>query len=1100
MNPAEWYSIFLTRRKLSASSGDPLYSYKIAEAEYVTLTDTLKLHTHWARDWDCCFVLYATEWWRRCYEGGYWSWDPILRSINKATLPPADRNLLAASGFKKWRRPVTESLRGNDFIGTIVLECGLPFKVLESEHYLADVITDLYEELGAISSIQSEHLGLVRSIPSVKRLPQTLQKDAFFYLLLQFVKGLVDVNEKYGISASDNPAERLDSLSKDWRDQFPLRIDGGADKGFIDRLLTGVTKTQKYQPTIVRMRHQLVWRKDEWRLKTMLNIKGGIYQLSAIGIPDDAFEELSNKLEIHIETSSGDQRIGYAFKKSQPDGLMLDAVNDYPMSGGGLGDREPYLLDPKSFRKIPMKTAGVDLDEAAEPLIFAAPTDLSDQDIEGGWELVTAGSAQLKHGQYRVLCTEEAVLLAGEWKPLGQLVLEDKAYAIYEVSSEIELQQRGNTFQLEFSAETEAYSYEPAPSVNGFEFCKEENKAIYRGWPKIYKVRADGAVAGLVGSGLEYLKGKQWTRWSPEVAGKVKIRLTNGSRVLFCKTLRVLPAGLLVEFNAAERKVLLVHSSAFTVTIYSEAKTEIALTADGHSIYFPGTEWGGADLFELGLTPKGGETDSVILKVPYPSAQLHFSSSDGRLGYRARLYLHELIGSRLYINNLSSLPKIYRLKLSLLESGPPEELSVYRTLKVAAYGSFGLPLVNLRESILLLLSMTASIDVRVLVSCNDKAAVEIGFFEFSFDRLGDGCMRMHDPSEEMPMGVSAFRLDRPFDAETPPALLHRQEDGCWCLPDPEGVWFIYPAAEVKAQFRPLSYSLEKFGYGPMELAETLAMTRMQEAAVLLKNRRAVVMNRILDAMAVDASHPDWIELRELANAVRHLPLSSLDHFTLLCDHNDAILAAAAVLPEELVLRLSQEFAVIWARYPVDSWMAVFRHYHAYLVSTVPRYAEEVIRNRLAWIGRHLELTSIASVLTDNLYPTQGMADAHRINEQLAAYMIGNYLNGGEQGPGLRGRHDEDEKWPELPADILGPGFKALPAVVRKFITMHLSNYQRSVVYLPFILAAASVQPESVKLPGLTPLVHFKIRETIAFDEQWFADVYNFVQGFLLANT
>lgn len=89
MPPKDWLKKFLDDRQLSKSHGRPLYRYRMNEEEFDTLQLSLKTSALFGVDkvtkiscWNAAFVIYAAEWWRRCYDGGKWSWERIFNSFN----------------------------------------------------------------------------------------------------------------------------------------------------------------------------------------------------------------------------------------------------------------------------------------------------------------------------------------------------------------------------------------------------------------------------------------------------------------------------------------------------------------------------------------------------------------------------------------------------------------------------------------------------------------------------------------------------------------------------------------------------------------------------------------------------------------------------------------------------------------------------------------------------------------------------------------------------------------------------------------------------------------------------------------------------------
>ena len=93
----DFLSIFLQKRNLPYPDGRMLYAYQMNRSEYNDLQNKLKIccqnyslaellkNKYFSR----CFVLYASEWWKREYQGGVWSWDPIFSSITStlSTIP-----------------------------------------------------------------------------------------------------------------------------------------------------------------------------------------------------------------------------------------------------------------------------------------------------------------------------------------------------------------------------------------------------------------------------------------------------------------------------------------------------------------------------------------------------------------------------------------------------------------------------------------------------------------------------------------------------------------------------------------------------------------------------------------------------------------------------------------------------------------------------------------------------------------------------------------------------------------------------------------------------------------------------------------------------
>ena len=135
---AEWFKAFLEKRHLTRPSGGMLFSYRASKEEYLSLRTLLArnlgclLGTPWtfSSAAECaCFVLYASEWWRREYSGGPWRWTHILQSIGQPfELDVLERTAAVERGLRAWgHRPGGQ---GKKYLGAIVAHGGLPLQLV----------------------------------------------------------------------------------------------------------------------------------------------------------------------------------------------------------------------------------------------------------------------------------------------------------------------------------------------------------------------------------------------------------------------------------------------------------------------------------------------------------------------------------------------------------------------------------------------------------------------------------------------------------------------------------------------------------------------------------------------------------------------------------------------------------------------------------------------------------------------------------------------------------------------------------------------------------------------------------------------------------
>jgi len=1079
MNPSEWYKNFLFSRDISSSTGKPLYSYKTKEYEYASLAEVLKNNSTTSIDWDACFVLYATEWWRREYSGGHWTWEPILNRLDQR-IQVIDRSRLVEAGFSKWKRNIYQSPSGHDFIGTVVVECGIPLNILRDDHYLADIISETYQEVGGISSIGYEYFDMVRSIANRKRLPETLNKEPFIQLILETVQKLVKLNHEFELSKHDSPVTFLDSQYPTWREEFPIRIDDNEiAKKFLDNLLSEVSKIEMPSGFSISMICELECKEQKWQPVSHLSIKSGIHRYQNLGLKEDTFNQLSNKVEIFIDDQKGERRIGFAFKVSQKEGFRIDGLDKYR-----LVDNNPFSLflsDSKSGQRIDIETP-INILSFDEPLIFSQK--------ESKWVLKTSGSAKVPAATYRIIVKADSLLVCEEFDVIN-LLPEDKK--IIEIKSDCEIQDDDNFYKIRFANQSQTYHYEFHPSNNyhTIDYYRKENQNVYLGLPKIYQFDENGNLSLRITSGLEYYNGSQWKTLNSneEIVGNLRIRFTKEGETLFCRAISILPRDFKIEFmgsgtNSSTRKVTIHNSSGMSLTVKSKVQSKIFPEHQNRHIieFIESPDVDIPESFRVKLQSNDSPNE-VELQVPYPLNEFYFYDTSGQtLNNRQNLFLQKLHGVRLAIPNLSNSAVTNTLHLKLVDRFLDEAVQIGKSIKKETL-SGNIPIIRFQDQISKLFALTENIDARVEVSCQQKL-VEIRQFSskprFITENKTVSIITIED--EIQTIEAKAFRLDLPFSKDQIDDLKHLS-NGEWELPEGEGVWLIYPGHDSSQLFRPIAYkTLTKESFEGLEIDE------IHQAAVFPREQRLEALGQVIDQMCRDFNHPDWNRLHDLHKVTKHLPLATIDIWKVFAHHELGIIGLALRLPKEIVKQLTDEFSIVWHQISIDMWIKCFNQYKNYIQEQYTEQSELLLNYTLDHIENMLELPSVRWILENR---NEGIPN----NLDLIKHLIGIHLNGEHGQPGVRGRHDQ-EMWPDQLKEKLISSFIQLPQEIRHLLPLPQSipSYQQPVIYLPFILAVASTT-SLIQLPEFTTIERFRMMEIIDFDEAWFKEIYFYVRCF-----
>lgn len=243
---SDFLKIFLQKRELLYPNGMMLYAYQMNRMEYNDLQNRLKLccqnysltillkNDYFAR----CFVLYASEWWRREYKGGSWAWEPIFSSITNQELKNNQigiRSNAIISALQYWRYRIT-SRSGKKYLGAIVANGGIPSKFIQNANKNTPLIKILHSSIKfATENISNEYelLSYIKSLQNI--LPEPIRKEEIYELLTHIVLTIIKLKVDYQLQYDQNPIQTLNQKCPNWKLQFPLLMEDAS----IEKMLNG---------------------------------------------------------------------------------------------------------------------------------------------------------------------------------------------------------------------------------------------------------------------------------------------------------------------------------------------------------------------------------------------------------------------------------------------------------------------------------------------------------------------------------------------------------------------------------------------------------------------------------------------------------------------------------------------------------------------------------------------------------------------------------------------------------------------------------------------------------------------------------------------
>lgn len=237
----------LFRHGVVQPDGRPLYKYRFSQGDYSRAVEMMARNGRRAlREHEGCalFIMVLAEWFRRNRDGGGWSWDPPLATMNlrrdetgngARTLRHAELTEAVLAGLAWWKRPPPDDLDGLRYIYAAVRESGLPLSEVRRDSWLRAWITGAVRRLYAGERLQDavEH-------ERRRRTTSDRLSGVIFDVVLELVDRVFDFKRQ--ISAGDgvqdeDPVLRLTRIRPGWMDELPVSAEAEDMRALIAEVL-----------------------------------------------------------------------------------------------------------------------------------------------------------------------------------------------------------------------------------------------------------------------------------------------------------------------------------------------------------------------------------------------------------------------------------------------------------------------------------------------------------------------------------------------------------------------------------------------------------------------------------------------------------------------------------------------------------------------------------------------------------------------------------------------------------------------------------------------------------------------------------------------
>lgn len=234
------------------ADGRPLYRYRLKHSEFLDLQQYLKAHhpsfynvekvTKFSQGLDKLFVLYASEWWRREYNGN-WGWVDILSSIDirQSDISNQDLMKITESGLAKWDREISRTaLNHRSAMGSFLREGGLPINYFNASGGWLDLL------YGAMKVKAQNGEALLYFNNHINRLPKTSGVDDLIDTLVALVDDIHNLVITYGLDNQSSPIVHLDKTTNgNWIDSFPFSLEDESARELLKSLVLDSVRTVK---------------------------------------------------------------------------------------------------------------------------------------------------------------------------------------------------------------------------------------------------------------------------------------------------------------------------------------------------------------------------------------------------------------------------------------------------------------------------------------------------------------------------------------------------------------------------------------------------------------------------------------------------------------------------------------------------------------------------------------------------------------------------------------------------------------------------------------------------------------------------------------
>jgi hypothetical protein len=940
---SEIITSILDRNGLRGTDGRMLCKYRCSDNEYVelqtALRDVIKLRNGYLPYSSvfevAAFCLYASEWWRKNYESGHWTWSGILVSLG---LHPeynrVDLYYPIQQGLKFWKRNLLTVGDRNAYFITLACEGGLPLKIIHREgyNYLQQYLKALLCEFRVYSRGEVIPFDLASRLGT--RLPKGLRQKPLFQLCGELIEQVWNLQHRIGDTST--PVEDLDRTLPSWRDSFPLVVSDEAAHALLNSLIKDAVKIARIQ----EIKITTVLKKDfnTYRLERKIQIPPYFDAPSLAAQLETPVHQLPYNVQIYLCQQTAPRfLIALVTRRTAGDDgkFAVEIPNGGSTTLTGHSATDQLWLDVRSnnlSREVRNIKGSLGLSEL--PWVFSARDSNSEQ-----WELIGEGSLKTRHPSV-IVAIPSSSTITSEDEPcelLGKDALLGRQ--LYRISGTVTVSDgTNNTTICTKAAEDEGAQY----TMTG-EFLSHGTfgSNIYKGFPSIVSYLENGAIQSLSDSQFQWKTRKGSDEWKSDLShccGPVSIRCVKQGETRFMANIDVVPKEGKISFIPGR------NSREGAVEVTGMGAMHYGCTSSQSDLQINATSIPDGTRFEcISASDPPVSLDvhilwhleqKLILSVPYPARGVRFINRDGSVLHTDdTIHMSRMSGVMVQVMDLN-----HNLNFSIEATALSKKLSGVKLdsikLNEVAPGRHEIDLRQLQEGCSLLFSAAEALDAVVRIGVVSSAfttfpqKIYIARYDLTIEpdkETGEVFITENDlesiNGDSTRIELRAFPLTDPGqDYEVLPPVgpgrwqFHREGRayGPWLITGWEGDW---------CRIRPLCWTV----YDESTIAPYDPKDNSFDAVVRLAapDDRTNACKVLLDQLSSDPNHSDWKKVNACFSHLKQLPATTFDVIGRLARHPNA--AATALLKTgedtfEEVWSGLERLPFAWYLVPVSSWV------------------------------------------------------------------------------------------------------------------------------------------------------------------------------------